>query len=205
MSWKKKKHLCTLWKGYNFISWSHQDSIGWRQTQISRTTSWRRRQWISPSSIGWWMNERYFHLIVCQQKPLSCQGSTRMGGLFPCWSASGPDDPQEGLAPYHEVLFLSTYWGQNLWMDWRPCWCTQVVNSLLQIKRICFLGSSVIATMFGISTTLGLGTVQINQGLHLLFPGAVHVTSTSQLAIIWVVTAIATISVITGISSFFWQ
>lgn len=76
---------------------------------------------------------------------------------------------------------------------------------MLQIKRICFLGSSVIATMFGISTTLGLGTVQINQGLHLLFPAAVHVTSTSQLAIIWVVTAIATISVITGISSFFWQ
>merc|ERR1719341_399327 len=28
---------------------------------------------------------------------------------------------------------------------------------------------SVIATMFGISTTLGPGTVQINQGLHLLF------------------------------------
>ena len=76
---------------------------------------------------------------------------------------------------------------------------------MLQIKRICFLGSSVIATMFGISTTLGLGTVQINQGLHLLLPAAVHVTSTSQLAIIWVVTAIATISVITGVSSFFWQ
>ena len=58
----------------------------------------------------WLVNERYFHMIVCQQKHLSCQGSTRMGGLFPCWSAPGPDDPQEGLAPYHEVLFLSIDW-----------------------------------------------------------------------------------------------
>ena len=56
---------------------------------------------------------------------------------------------------------------------------------------------SVIATMFGISTTVGLGTVQINQGLHLLFPG-IQVTLKSQLGIIWVVTAIATLSVLTG-------
>ena len=66
--------------------------------------------------------------------------------------------------------------------------------------RILSLSCSVIATMFGISTTLGLGTVQINQGLHLLFPAAIQVTSTSQLTIIWVVTAIATVSVITGMS-----
>ena len=56
---------------------------------------------------------------------------------------------------------------------------------------------SVFATMLGISITLGLGTVQINQGLHLLFP-SVPVTSSSQMAIIWLVTAIATVSVITG-------
>ena len=86
-------------------------------------------------------------------------------------------------------------------MDWRPCGCAQVLNSFLQIKRNCLL-SSVIATMFGVSTSVGLGTVQINQGLHLLFPEAVLVTSTTQLAIIWVVTAIATVSVITGFSFF---
>ena len=56
---------------------------------------------------------------------------------------------------------------------------------------------SVFATMLGISITLGLGTVQINQGLHLLF-SSVPVTSSSQMAIIWLVTAIATVSVITG-------
>ena len=64
------------------------------------------------------------------------------------------------------------------------------------VANACFL-FSVFATMLGISITLGLGTVQINQGLHLLFP-AVPVTLTTQLAIIWLVTSIATVSVITG-------
>ena len=121
-----------------------------------------------------------------------------MGRLLPRWSSAGPDGPQAGIATHHEVLLLPTYWGQSLWMDWRPGGCAQVLNSF---KRNCLL-SSVIATMFGVSTSVGLGTVQINQGLHLLFPGAVRVTSTTQLAIIWVVTAIATVSVITGFSFF---
>lgn len=124
-----------------------------------------------------------------------------MGRLLPRWPSSGPDGTQAGIATHHEVLLLPTYWGQSLWMDWRPCGCAQVLNSFLQIKRNCLL-SSVIATMFGVSTSVGLGTVQINQGLHLLFPEAVLVTSTTQLAIIWVVTAIATVSVITGFSFF---
>ena len=125
------------------------------------------------------------------------QGPPWMGCLLPRWPSSRPDVPQEWVATHHEVLHLPTYWGQNLWMDWRPCGRAQVLNSF---KQNCFL-SSVIATMLGVSTTLGLGTVQINQGLHLLFPEAIRVTSTSQLAIIWVVTAIATVSVITGFSS----
>ena len=124
-----------------------------------------------------------------------------MGRLLPRWPSSGPDGPQAQIATHYEVLLLPTYWGQSLWMDWRPCGCAQVLNSFLQIKRNCLL-SSVIATMFGVSTSVGLGTVQINQGLHLLFPEAVLVTSTTQLAIIWVVTAIATVSVITGFSFF---
>ena len=72
-------------------------------------------------------------------------------------------------------------------------------RKLLSSISNAFSPCSVIATMFGISTTLGLGTVQINQGLQLLFPG-IKVTSTSQLAIIWIVTAIATVSVVTGMS-----
>ena len=75
--------------------------------------------------------------------------------------------------------------------------------SILSNETVFF--SSVIATMLGVSTTLGLGTVQISQGLHLLFPAAIRVTSTTQLAIIWVVTVIATVSVITGFSSFLYH
>ena len=53
-----------------------------------------------------------------------------MGGLFPCWSASWPDDPQEELAPDHEVLFLSVDWRQDFWLAWRPCGCAQVLHQL---------------------------------------------------------------------------
>ena len=57
--------------------------------------------------------------------------------------------------------------------------------------------SSVIATLFGVCTSLGLGTMQINHGLHLLLPG-VPVGTNTQLVIIWVITAVATASVLTG-------
>ena len=54
-----------------------------------------------------------------------------------------------------------------------------------------------IATLFGVCTSLGLGTMQINQGLHLLNPAIVVGTHT-QLVIIWAITAVATCSVLTG-------
>ena len=59
-----------------------------------------------------------------------------MGRLLPRWSSDGSDGPQEGIATHHEVLLLPTYWGQSLWMDWRPCGCAQVLNSFLQIKKM---------------------------------------------------------------------
>ena len=78
---------------------------------------------------------------------------------------------------------------------------------------------SVIATLFGVCTSLGLGTMQINRGLHLLnssIPvgtGGIFfshpcictqqpfIVADSQLIIIWVITAVATGSVLTGISN----
>ena len=54
-----------------------------------------------------------------------------------------------------------------------------------------------IATLFGVCTSLGLGTMQINQGLHLLNP-AIPVSTNAQLVIIWCITAVATGSVLTG-------
>ena len=56
---------------------------------------------------------------------------------------------------------------------------------------------AVVATLFGVATSLGLGVAQINAGLHYLFglPIAVPV----QLVLIAVVTAVATLSVVAGL------
>jgi len=57
---------------------------------------------------------------------------------------------------------------------------------------------SVLATVCGICTGLGVGTIQINHVLHLLNPD-IPQTSRTQVAIIWTITAVATISVLTGV------
>jgi len=57
---------------------------------------------------------------------------------------------------------------------------------------------SVIATLFGVCTSLGLGTIQINQGLHIL-NSDIEVSNKTQVIIIWCITAVATISVLTGV------
>ena len=56
---------------------------------------------------------------------------------------------------------------------------------------------AVLGTLFGLATSLGLGAMQISAGLARLF-GVPHSMST-QLIIIGVVTAVATISLVTGI------
>jgi len=57
---------------------------------------------------------------------------------------------------------------------------------------------SVIATLFGVCTSLGLGTIQINQGLNLISDD-IPVNTKSQIIIIWSITAVATVSVLTGV------
>lgn len=56
---------------------------------------------------------------------------------------------------------------------------------------------AVVATVFGITTTLGLGARQMNTGLDWLF--GIGVTPTTQLSLIAIVTIIATGSVVTGV------
>ena len=56
--------------------------------------------------------------------------------------------------------------------------------------------ASVIGTMFGVATSLGLGVMQINAGLYFLFE--VEETTEVRLIIIWVITAFAAVSVFTG-------
>jgi choline-glycine betaine transporter len=57
---------------------------------------------------------------------------------------------------------------------------------------------SVIATLFGVCTSLGLGTIQINQGLHILNED-INVSTDNQVIIIWCITALATVSVLSGV------
>jgi len=57
---------------------------------------------------------------------------------------------------------------------------------------------SVLATVWGICTGLGVGTIQINQGLHLMNPNITEGTRT-QVIIIWTITIVATVSVLTGV------
>ena len=54
-----------------------------------------------------------------------------------------------------------------------------------------------VATLFGVATSLGLGVTQINSGLNHLF--GISINSSTQVALIAVITAIATLSVVLGL------
>lgn len=56
---------------------------------------------------------------------------------------------------------------------------------------------AVVATLFGVATSLGLGAIQINTGLNYLF--GVENNLTTKIAIIMLIISLATFSVITGV------
>ena len=57
---------------------------------------------------------------------------------------------------------------------------------------------SVIVTMFGVCTSLGLGVITLNSGINRM-NSDIEENSTNQIIIIWVITVIATISVVSGL------
>jgi len=57
---------------------------------------------------------------------------------------------------------------------------------------------SVVCTMFGVCTSLGLGAMQLNTGFRRL-NSSVELSTTNQIIIIWAVTACATASVVSGL------
>ena len=57
---------------------------------------------------------------------------------------------------------------------------------------------SVVGTMFGVCTSLGLGAMQLNTGINRINKD-IALSTTNQIIIIWCVTACATVSVITGL------
>ena len=58
-------------------------------------------------------------------------------------------------------------------------------------------GLTAATTVFGVCTSLGLGVLQINTGLNRLFQ--LNDSTTTQVAIVWIITVIATASVASGI------
>lgn len=57
---------------------------------------------------------------------------------------------------------------------------------------------SVVCTMFGVCTSLGLGCIQMNTGFNRVFD-KIEFSKTNQIIIIWCVTACATASVVSGL------
>jgi choline-glycine betaine transporter len=56
---------------------------------------------------------------------------------------------------------------------------------------------SVLATLVGLATSLGLGVQQVNAGLHHLF--GLEISTTTQVILIAVITGFATMSVVAGL------
>ncbi|MDO4795804.1 MAG: choline BCCT transporter BetT [Brachymonas sp.] len=57
---------------------------------------------------------------------------------------------------------------------------------------------AVVGTLFGVATSLGYGVLQVNAGLNHLFP-AISVSTTTQIILIVAITALATLSVASGL------
>ena len=57
----------------------------------------------------------------------------------------------------------------------------------------------IVCTVFGVCTSLGLGVIQINAGISYLQP-TIPINITVQLIVIWCITVLVTISVISGIN-----
>lgn len=85
----------------------------------------------------------------------------------------------------------------------RPCLVSQLFRPLLGDRVDGPIGKiidvlTVFSTLFGTTTSLGLGALQINQGLNELWQ--VSVTNTTQVVIIALLTALFTFSAVSGVS-----
>ena len=83
-------------------------------------------------------------------------------------------------------------------MTMRTCFYPLIGNKIYGILGDIIDTFAVIATMFGLATALGLGVMQINAGMHRVIDFIPN-TPTSQIIIIWIITILATISVVTGV------
>ena len=132
------------------------------------------------------------------------------------WGIEGP--PRPGLAQAAVNLTLY-HWGLHGWVVYTTLGLLLALmahkTGLPLTMKSCFyplVGDqifgwpgdlvdcvSIIATLTGVCTTLGLGTMQINEALHILASDIPSQNTHVQVVIIWSITAIATASVLSGI------
>ena len=105
-----------------------------------------------------------------------------------------------GWIVYVVVGLLLGYMSYNrgLPMTMRSCFYPLLGDKIFGVLGDAVDILSIVATMFGVCTSLGVGAIQFNGGLRRLNSN-IKDTITNQIIIIWGITALATISVISGI------
>eukprot|EP00795_Rhopilema_esculentum_P014324 gene14324-5364_t len=94
------------------------------------------------------------------------------------------------------LSFLS--YRKNLPMTMRSCFYPLLGDRVFGVLGDIIDILSVVATMFGVCTSLGLGAIQLNSGFRRV-NSKISISTDNQIITIWGITALATASVISGI------
>ena len=97
------------------------------------------------------------------------------------------------------LLLAMLSFRENLPMTMKSCFYPLIGDRVFGWMGDLIDVTSIITTLFGVCTSLGLGTRQLNAGLHILNSDIPSDDVTVQVIIIWCITAVATISVVTGV------
>ncbi|GEK89746.1 choline/glycine/proline betaine transport protein [Alkalibacterium putridalgicola] len=139
---------------------------------------------------------------------------SHLGNPSPMFNLIEPNSPQAAQAAMATTFF---HWGIHPWSIYAivglglaffsynkglPLTIRSLFYPLIGNKIFGFWGNaidilSVLATLTGLATSLGLGVAQVNAGLNYLFGFSISVTT--QVILIAVITAFATISVVMGL------
>lgn len=136
------------------------------------------------------------------------------GSPSPMFAGVAPESPEAAQAAMGMTYF---HWGIHPWATYSivalglaffaynrglPLTIRSIFYPILGNRIYGFWGNvidilSVLATLTGLATSLGLGVKQVNSGLNFLF--GIEISITVQITLIAVITAFATISVMSGL------
>jgi len=139
---------------------------------------------------------------------------THLGNPSPMFNLVAPNSPEAAQTAMATTFF---HWGIHPWSIYAivglglaffsynkglPLTIRSLFYPLIGNKIFGFWGNmidilSVLATLTGLATSLGLGVAQVNAGLNYLF--GISISVTTQVILIAVITAFATISVVMGL------